>query len=151
MLGIWIAPNGDRSKQISVLKQAALEWAGKVRIGHCSPEEAWTALHTNISAKLKYPVAACTFSDKECKSIMFPALKAALPRAGIASNINVDMRDGPIGSLGGGCLSLYHFMGTSRTSIAVGYITHRIPLGNIVLINIEDLVIDAGLYVSIYG
>ena len=64
MLGIWVAPDEDKSKQISILKSAALDWGGKVRIGHSSPEEVWTALHTNISAKLKYPVPACTLTEK---------------------------------------------------------------------------------------
>ena len=31
---------------------AAIDWAGKMRLGHSPPEEAWTALHTNIGAKL---------------------------------------------------------------------------------------------------
>ena len=75
MLGIWLAPSGDKSKQISVLKSAALDWGDKVRLGNSSPEEAWTALHCNISAKLKYPLAACTLSEPECKSIMFPDIK----------------------------------------------------------------------------
>ena len=34
---------------------------------------------------LKYPLPACTLTVKECKSIMWPALKSALPRSGITS------------------------------------------------------------------
>ena len=60
------------------------------------------------------------------------------------------MRDGPIYSLGSGCLSFFHYMGTSRTSIVMEQITHKTPLCNIILINIEDLVIDAGLYGSVW-
>ena len=77
---------------------------------------------------------------------MFPALKAALPKAGIASNIDTAMRDGPIDSIGSGCLSLFHFMGTSRTAILVEQVTHKTPLGKIILINIEDIIVDTGLH-----
>ena len=80
MLGVWITPNGDKTKTILQLKVAALDWAGKMRTGHSSAEEAWTALHTNIGAKLKYPLPACTLTETECKSIMFPAIRAALPK-----------------------------------------------------------------------
>lgn len=144
-----MAPDRDKSKQISVLSSVALEWGGKVGMGHCSLEEAWTALQNNIGAKLKYSVPACTLAEQECKSIIFPVLKVVLPKAGIVSNINTAMRDGPIESLGSGCISRFHFMGTSRTLNAVEQITHKTPLGNIILINIEDLVIDTGLYGSI--
>ena len=88
-----------------------------MRIGNSTPEEAWVALRTNIGAKLKYPLPACTLTETECKSIMFPAIRAALPRAGIASSLSVEFRDGPVDSLGVGILSLYHFSGTSRCAI----------------------------------
>ena len=70
MLGVWVAPNGDTSKQISILKEAEIDWGGKIKLSNDSPREAWTALHTNISEKLKYPVPACTLSEQDCKSIM---------------------------------------------------------------------------------
>ena len=82
MLGIWLAPDGNTSKCISVLKKKAIDWGLKVRLGNPSPVEAWTAIHTNISARLKYPLPALTLSEKECKSIMYPALKAALLKSG---------------------------------------------------------------------
>ena len=56
------------------------------------------------------------------------------------------MRDGPIGSIGSGCVSLFHFMGTSRTAIVVEQVTHKTPLGKIILINIEDIIVDTGLH-----
>ena len=59
MLGIYLAPSRDKKKLIKVLKEAAIERAGKMRLGHSSPEEACTALHTNIGAKLKYPLPVC--------------------------------------------------------------------------------------------
>ena len=127
-----------------------MEWGSKVRLGNPSPREAWTALHTNISARLKYPVPACTLTELECKSIMSPAIRAALPKAGIVSTMETAMRDGPISSLGCGVLSLYHFMGTSRTAFLVEHLAHDTPLGIIFRINIEDLVVDSGRYGNLW-
>ena len=56
MLGIWMAPSGNNDKLISVLKHHALHWASKIRLGKPSQEEAFVALNTTISAKLKYPL-----------------------------------------------------------------------------------------------
>ena len=150
MLGVWLAPNGNKKKIITVLKKSALEWGSKVRLGNPSASEAWTALHMNISAKLKYPVAACTFSEAECKSITFPAIKTALPKAGITSTMEKNMRDGPVSTLGTGVLSLYHFMGTSRSACVVEQLLHNTPLGNIIRVNIEDVVVESGLYGHIW-
>ena len=131
MLGIWLAPDGNKNKILTVLKTTALEWAGKVRIGHCSQQKAWRALHTNISAKLKFPLAACTFTEQECKSIMYPAVKAALPRSGITATLATYVREGPVGSLGAGIISLYHYMGTARTACLVDQLYLKPPLGDI--------------------
>ena len=118
----------------------------RVRRGNSSRQEAWTALHSNISAKLKYPLPACTLSEKECKSITYPAIQVALPKSGITLCIATDVRDGPSRSVGAGVLSLFHYMGTSRTSILVEHAFRDTPLGKHIRVCIEDIVIDAGLY-----
>ena len=59
MLGVWLTPNGDNTKLVNELRQSAIEWGSKVRSGNPSRKEAWHALHSNITAKLKYPLPAC--------------------------------------------------------------------------------------------
>ena len=76
---IFVAPDGNKLALIKNLKTAAINWGSNMRYGHSTHKEAWTALNTNISAKLKYPLPACTLTEKECKTIMRPALKAASP------------------------------------------------------------------------
>ena len=108
MLGIWIAPDGNKTKLVKELKEASIDWGSKVYAGNTTRNEAWIALNSNISARLKYPLPACTLTEKECKSIMWPALKSALPRSGITSHISTEYRDGPRDYGGTGCLSLLH-------------------------------------------
>ena len=146
MLGVWVAPDGSHTKLIREQKISAIEWGAKVKSGNSSREEAWQALHSNISAKLKYPLPACTLTEAECKSIMYPAIKAALPKAGISAHISKYIRDGPIGSGGLGVLSLYNYQGTSRTSMLVEQVNKMTPTGLFLLTCIEDMVLDAGLY-----
>ena len=67
-----MAMDGNHIKLVDELKLAEVECEVKVRTGNSSRKEAWQALHSNISAKLKYPLATCTLSKKECKSIMHP-------------------------------------------------------------------------------
>ena len=119
MLGVWIAPDGNRLKSIEQQRNAALDWGCKVKMGHPSQLEAWQAIHSNITAKLKYPLPACSYTEEECKSILYPALKAALPKAGLASNLVTEVRDGPLEFGGAGVLSLYHQQGTACTIMVV--------------------------------
>ena len=111
MLGVWIAPNGNKQKIIKPLKTATVTWGDKMRIGHSTPVEAWAALHTKISAEPKLSLPSCTLTEKDCKIIIYPETKVALPRARIVSNMDTPFCDGPISSLGAGVLSLYHFYG----------------------------------------
>ena len=106
-------------KLIKALKKATLAWGSKARRGHLSKSEAWAALHTTISAKLKYPLPACTLTAEECNSIMWPALQGGLPKCGISACMATAIRDGPPSSGGGGMLSIFHFQGTSRTAMIV--------------------------------
>jgi hypothetical protein len=146
LLGVWMAPSGDNTKLVKVLKKHAVDWAGKIRLGRPSQKEAYTALKTTISAKLKYPLACSTLTQQECKSIMHPALKAALGKSGLASNISTKVRDGPIESGGAGILSLFHFQGTARIAALTEHVLRRTPTGKQILICIEDMTLDTGLY-----
>ena len=146
MLGVWIAPSGNQSKLIQELQQKAMEWGARVRLGNPSQEEAWHALHCTISAKLKYALPSCTLSKKECASILFPAIKAALPRSGICSRIPTAVRECPIENGGLGVLSLYHWQGTSRTSMLVEQLHRQSACGMLLLQCVEDMTLETGLY-----
>jgi hypothetical protein len=127
MLGIWMAPNGSKTKMIQEMHTSAVEWGAKIRKGRSSQEEAWQALHSTIAAKLKYPLAACTFTERECTSIMAPAIRAALPKSGISRTMTTSVLDAPITSGGLGVPNLYKLMGTLRTALLVNQCWQKTP------------------------
>ena len=131
MLGVRIAPDVNTNKLVEHLRAEVFLWGAKVSSGHPSPLEAWQALHSNISAKLKYLLPASSLSQQQCKSIFYPAIKAALPRAGIASNLVEAVRDGPVSCGGAGIVSLYHYQGTVRTALLVDQTFKRTTTGNL--------------------
>jgi len=75
MLGLYMAPPGDKSRMLEKLHTTAVEWAAKVWAGTSSQEETWTALKSTISRKLVYPLPVLTLTEAEYRSIMAPALK----------------------------------------------------------------------------
>ena len=136
----------SNSKLVRTLRKKATEWGTKIRLGNASHYEAWVALHTNMSARLKYPLSACTLSESECKRIMSPAIKAALPRSGFSATISTDIREGPRPSGGAGVLSLFHYAGAARTAVLLEHRFQDTPLGKMLTINMEDLIQETGLY-----
>ena len=95
---------------------------------------------------LKQSVPACKLMEKEYKSITYPAIKAALPKSGISGVMTIEIRDGPTCTGGAGVLSIYHYMGSSRTSLLVEQLLRDTPLGNNIRVCIENMILDAGRY-----
>ena len=127
-----------------------MNWGARIRLGNPSKEEAWQALHNTITAKLKYSLPACTLSEKECTSILFPAIKAALTKSGVSSSIPTAIRDCPTESGGIGVLSLYHWQGTSRTTMLLDHLHRKSTRGMLLLQCVEDITLEAGLYGSLW-
>ena len=151
MLGVWIAPDGSNNKLVEELQWSALDWSAKVKSGNPSAKEAWQALHTTITAKLKYPLSGCSLSVSECKSIMNPVIKSALPKSGISSKLPISIRDCPSSCGGAGVLSLFDYQGTSRTAMLIEQIHRKSTTGMLLLQNIEDLVLETGLFGSLWS
>ena len=66
---------------------------------------------------------------------MYPAIKVALPKSGIVSIIDGDIKDGP-----------YHYMDNSRSSLLVEQLFRANPLEFIIRFCIEDLVMGTEKY-----
>lgn len=151
MLGVWMAPNGCKKKIIRTLRDSSLDSASKLTIGNANSYQAWTALQSNIFARLKYPAAACTFSKQECDAIMWPALRVCLSRSGFCSSISSSIRHGPSNSGGGGFPSYFDYMGTQRTAFLLQNAFSNSPTYKSILNTIEDIILEAGMYGSIWS
>ena len=58
---------------------------------------------------------------------MFPAVCAALGKAGMASNLQGGIRDAPVLDGGAGALSLFHYQGTSRIALLLDHCMRKNP------------------------
>ena len=145
MLGIWMAPNGDPSQLLEILKKDTLVWADKIRNSSTNQEATWYALTKTLSPRLKYCLPVCTFSKKECKSLMAIALNAALGKAGFARNLPSAIRDTDINLGGAGMLDLYLYMGTIRIHLLMEHYFRETPTGSMLKICIEDIVLEIGM------
>ena len=81
---------------------------------------------------------------------MSPAIRTALPMAGISSCIKSEFRDSLSESMGVGGMSLFHYSGTYRTALAMYQRNKQTQLADSMMVNIEDIVMDAGLFGSLW-
>ena len=146
MLGVWMAPDGNTTKIESILTAHASNWASNISNSTASQLETWTALSTTISPKITYPLPASTLSESSCRSIMYPAYQAALPKAGLSRTLAKPYRHGPLQSGGLGIKDIFHFQGTSRIAALVEHCTRGTPTGQQLHICIEDLVLETGFF-----
>ena len=68
---------------IEKMRDQAIAWADNIRHGRLDRPTAWTAFRWTITKTLEYPLPATSLTAQECTHILDPALKAALPAAGI--------------------------------------------------------------------
>ena len=91
MLGVYLAPDGNNEEQIKQMKKKTTKLGEMVRTGHVDRAEAWTALNAVAMKSIEYSLPALTLSEQECTQIMWPLLKAYLPKAGINRNFPRDV------------------------------------------------------------
>ena len=150
MLGIWTSPKTKQEKMIQKLRSNTLDWASKIKSGHPSPTVAWTALHKTISARMKYSLPVYRFTKTQCKYIMAPAIAIGLQKSGISKNFPTPARHAPITSGGFNDLHMYNEMGVARTTALLDHCHNDTPTGKFMKMHLEHLVMETGLYGSIW-
>jgi len=142
-----MAPSGEKKRMIAEMRDKALHWGAQVRLGKASASDSLAALYTTISMQLKYPLAALTFTEKECTYIMAPAIRrAALPRAGFSVSMSCVFCHAPNQGFGLNVIDLYSTMGTTRTALLVHHCWKRTSTGHLLHTCIENQALEMGLY-----
>ena len=149
MLGIWMSPAGNRKIQLEKLKERARNWAVEIKRCNLSQEDIMHALQTTILKALQYPLLPHSFTKEECRSIMFQALKIALPKSGFSQRISSEIRHGPNGSLGIGIPDLYVYAGSAKITALVDHLWQDTPTGKLLKVCIEDFLLDSGFFGNI--
>ena len=150
MLGIWTSPASNHKKMIHKLRKDTVAWASKMKTGRPSSKVPWTALHLTISAKMKYCLPACRFTPKDCQFVMAPAIAIGLQRSGISRTFPIAARHAPITSGGLNILQVYNEMGIARITALLEHCLNESPTGKFMKLNIEHLVMETGLYGSLW-
>ncbi|MGL5936571.1 MAG: endonuclease/exonuclease/phosphatase family protein [Cetobacterium sp.] len=95
-LGILARPDGKMTDEIKELQRKIRSWCDGIRTKRIHPEEAWYSLNATIMKTLEYPLTATTFTQKQCKDLLRPVLKTALPLCRIQRRMPRDLVHGSL-------------------------------------------------------
>lgn len=144
-LGVILAPDGNNKDLVKELRTKSETWAEYVNTGHLARDDVWRALDCTITATLKYPLQTATLSEEECKYILAPVLKVALPKSHVCSTFPRAVVQGPKSELGFGKTNLYNHSGIAKISLLYEHLALQTMTGELLRCSIEAAKVEIGI------
>ena len=150
-LGVWLAPDGNNTEAIKVLKEKSAHWADRVWSKHLGGKDAWDSFHSTVLKSVECPLAALTMTEKECKSIEWPMLKQAMSSSGMPASLSGVVRDGPTRYQGFGHQPLYVTQGLKHIELLQAHGTDSTITGNLLRASIQQQKLELGTGSSLFN
>ena len=144
MLGVYIAPTGDESRQISKMITESKKLARKFAPAPLRQSTAWIALTCIANSKLRYPLPATTLSEKTCKSIIWPLLEILLPKCNLTRRFPQKLLYGPGSCLGLDLPCLFLQQGIYHVADIIEHLHYHDVTGHLIRTEIEHLHLESG-------
>ena len=132
------------------LKGKTTQWAAHISSGCLTQTDAYLAAISTIWKTIEYPLAALNLSMAELKTITWPVYQAAFKKMGVHHCVSGLIRDGPRRFLGLRFTSPFHTQGVRRLLTMVEHQWHNTPTGHLVNTNVESLIMELGIFSSLF-
>ena len=143
-LGVFLAPDGNNKAQYDDLEKKIKIWASRISKGYLTRFAADVALRTTIFRTVEYPLAATTFSLKQCDQLLRPILKAVLPKLGIARTTGRKYLHGPLKYQGSNIPHIYTELGYARLNLLLQHGGQPTQVGQALQCCLEGLQLECG-------
>jgi Reverse transcriptase (RNA-dependent DNA polymerase) len=90
-LGVRLAPDGSNNEELRYLLKQAHLWASTIASGHLGRKLSLQSFMTTLRPKIRYPLAATTFTREEASEIDKVLIPTALSQSGINRNFPRDL------------------------------------------------------------
>ena len=120
-LGVYLALDGNNVDQFNALHAKVQKWSANITKSYVSRFAADLALRTTIMQTVEYPLAATTFTTKQCDFLLRPILKATLPKLGIARTTGRKFLHGPYYLQGNNISQVYTELGVARLNVLLNH------------------------------
>jgi hypothetical protein len=144
-LGCRSAPDGNNKAQVEYMRSVAVEWGDKLRAGHLTKYEAWTALTTRVMRTLLYATPALTITNGEANHIMAPILMSGLNALGMQRHLPRAVVYAPLKYQGLAVPNLYVETGIQHISLVLQETYRNSPTGKLLRMSIEAAKVEVGV------
>jgi hypothetical protein len=145
MLGVYISPSGNYSKQIEILQQKADTFAARIQSPRIKPVDVITFLRTTYAPAMGYVLPCLAVDEEELQPVQSKIMSAVLQKMGFSSKTPVPLRHGR-SDMGG--LALYDVrteMGVAQLKLVRNAIYNNSEVGKMIIISLKYSQIEAGI------
>ena len=95
ILGVFLAPNGDFTTQLEILRDKAQKYSARLRKSRLTAGEAYTFYRTTYIPAMTYTLPALACNEEELQQVQSAVLPALLNQLGVHSKFPTALRHGP--------------------------------------------------------
>ena len=95
ILGVYLAPSGDFSKQLKILRTKAKTYAIRLRKSRLTPGETYTFYRTTYLPAMTYVLPAVACDEEELHTVQAAVIPSLLQKLGAHSKYPIALRHGP--------------------------------------------------------
>ena len=150
-LGVFLAPDGNESTQITYLQEKITQWVDKVQTKHIARHHAQLALMSTIYKTIKYPLPALTISSNQWNKIMAPLVKCGLQNSGICSKLPRVLREGSKQHMALNIKNMYLTQEIFKLDKYLFFRNHPGLVGQMIRLSEELLLLETGISGNLYN
>ena len=132
------------------MRSITIEWGDKLRAGHLTKYEAWTALNTWVMKTLLYAAPAITITNEEANHIMAPILMSGLNAFGMQHYLPRAVVYAPLKYQGLAIPNLYIEAGIQHITLLLQETHTNSPTGLLLHMSIEATKVEIGIGGSLF-
>jgi hypothetical protein len=144
ILGVYLAPNGDFTRQIAELKSKADSFARSIRSPRLSKGDITTFHRTMYIPAMKYALPAMAVDEEELNTIQTGVMSVMLQRLGFSSKLPTAIRHGPPELGGLGLMDLRTELGIAQIKLLRDAIISGKEVGRLALLSLQYSQREAG-------
>ena len=145
MLGAYSSPDGQTSARYNVLLQISKKWGNRVSSSYLNRYDAITSFKCGLLPALQYPLGVSLLSEKQCDSLLVPAITPLLHKLGIISTVNREIVHGPYEHGGLQVPNLFTIQGIHKIKMFLGHMRKQDTSGKLLTIALGTVQQEVGI------
>ena len=145
ILGVYLNPLGDFTKQLQVLREKSDGMANRIRSSRITANNMQTFLRTMYAPAMLYALPAIATDEENLASVQTSMLSIALQKLGASKTTPTAIRHGPLAFGGLNLLDLRTELGISQIRLLRQAIYSDSEAGKLLLVSIKYTQIEAGI------